>query len=209
MNKRKRGMPVYLKVALDIAGQIADGRLQEGYRFSGRSLMSSRYGVSSETIRRALGLLNEMDIVSIEPGSGVVVKSRARAGEYIKQNSEAADVRRHREDLAALTAQRRALDLRIENAMNRLIEMAERSRRSKAMDTYEFTIPSNARIEGLSIAQTAFRRETGATILGIRRAEEVMLSPSAETVLSAGDVLIVICDLLVVPVVSEFVNHMK
>lgn len=209
MTKRERGAPAYLQVALDIAGQIADGGFKEGQRFSGRSLMSSKYGVSPETIRRALGLLDEMDIVSIEPSSGVVVKSSARAAEYISRHSEAADMRRLKDELAALTAQRRALDLRIESTVSRLTDMTERFRRGGALQTYEFTISRNARIEGMSIAEAAFRRETGATILAIRRGDVVTLSPSPETRLQAGDVLIVICDMLVTPVVSEFVNQIK
>ena len=201
MSKKEKGSPAYLQVAIDIAGQIAEGELREGQRFSGRSLMSSKYGVSPETIRRALGLLNEMDIVSIEPSSGVVVKSRARAALYAQRRGEAADMRRLQEELDTLTAQRRALDLRIETA--------ERFRRGDSLQTYEFTLSPGTRIEGLSISQSAFRRETGATILGIRHGEDIILSPSPETLLQAGDVLIVVCDMLVVPAVSEFVSRTK
>lgn len=209
MAKRDKNTPAYLQVALAIADQIAQGEYKEGQRFSGRSLMSSKYGVSPETIRRALGLLSEMDIVSIEPGSGVVVKSRARSQEYIKRRSEAANIRHLKDEVDELTAQRRALDLRIESAIGRLTDMAERFRRSDALQTYEFIVPEGSRIDGLSIAQAAFRRETGATILGIRRAGDITISPKPETTLSAGDVLIVVCDMLVVPVVSEFVNQTK
>ena len=45
MSKKEKGSPAYLQVAIDIAGQIAEGELREGQRFSGRSLMSSKYGV--------------------------------------------------------------------------------------------------------------------------------------------------------------------
>ena len=209
MSKKEKGSPAYLQVAIDIAGQIAEGELREGQRFSGRSLMSSKYGVSPETIRRALGLLNEMDIVSIEPSSGVVVKSRARAALYAQRRGEAADMRRLQEELDTLTAQRRALDLRIESAIARLTDTAERFRRGDSLQTYEFTLSPGTRIEGLSISQSAFRRETGATILGIRRGEDIILSPSPETLLQEGDVLIVVCDMLVVPAVSEFVSRTK
>lgn len=56
--------PVYSQVAFDIAAKIAVGELKEGDRFSGRSLMSSQYGVSPETIRRALGHLSYLGIVA-------------------------------------------------------------------------------------------------------------------------------------------------
>lgn len=209
MTKRERGTPVYLNIALDIAGQIAEGEYKEGQRFSGRSMMSSKYGVSPETIRRALGLLHEMDIVSIEPSSGVVVTSRARATEYAKRHSEAADMHRMKSELAELTSQRKELDLRIDKLINRLTDMSERLRRGSTLQTYEFTITKNARIQGLSIAEVAFRRETGATILGIRRGDSISLSPSPDTILHAEDVLVVVCDMLLAPTVSEFVSQEK
>ena len=118
-------------------------------------------------------------------------------------------MRRLQEELDTLTAQRRALDLRIESAIARLTDTAERFRRGDSLQTYEFTLSPGTRIEGLSISQSAFRRETGATILGIRRGEDIILSPSPETLLQAGDVLIVVCDMLVVPAVSEFVSRTK
>ena len=47
----------YLQIALDLATRIARGELAEGSRIYGRSVMASEYGVSPETIRRALRLL--------------------------------------------------------------------------------------------------------------------------------------------------------
>ena len=54
--------PIYSQVAFDIATKIATGELEEGQKFTGRSLMSSQYGVSPETIRRALKQLSDMEM---------------------------------------------------------------------------------------------------------------------------------------------------
>ena len=48
----------YLQIALDLATRIARGELPEGSRIYGRSVMAPEYGVSPETIRRALRLLH-------------------------------------------------------------------------------------------------------------------------------------------------------
>lgn len=204
--KKVKGAPAYLQVARDIAGRIASGEIAEGERFSGRSLMSSKYNVSPETIRRALGLLGEMDVVSMRANVGVVVKSRERAAQYVDRHGEAAGMRRLKDELTALMAERRALDARIDAALSKLLDTAERFRHSDALQTYEFTVPGGARIDGRTIAETAFRRETGATILAIRRGGDIFLSPPPEQRLAAGDVLVVVCGVLLVPVVSEFVG---
>jgi len=101
--------------------------------------------------------------------------------------------------------ERRALDARIEATALRLADMAERFRYSDEMQTYEFQVPQGARIAGRTIAESAFRTETGATILAIRRGAAVELSPGPGAFIASGDVLVVVCGVLSVPVVSEFI----
>lgn len=206
--KRDKRLPAYLQVARDIAGRITSGELQEGERFSGRSLMSSKYNVSPETIRRALGLLSEMEVVTIKPHVGVLVKSRQRAAEYVDQYGETVGMRLLKEDLTALMNERRALDQRIEKTVQKLTDMAERFRGSREMQTYEFIVRPGARLDGMTIAQSAFRTQTGATILALRRGSKVTLSPEPDEKIAAGDVLVIVCGALLVPMVSEFINRM-
>jgi DNA-binding transcriptional MocR family regulator len=203
--RKDKNPPAYLQVARDIAGRIASGEIQEGERFSGRSLMSSQYNVSPETIRRALGLLAEMDVLSMRQNVGAVVKSRERAARYVDHYGEAAGMppsaggagpadagtaragrahRGHRPKAGrhgrALSVQRRHADLRVHRACR-------------------------ARIAGQTIAQSAFRTETGATILAVRRGAQVILSPGPDEKIAPGDVLVIVCGVLLVPVVSEFI----
>ena len=206
--RRDKTPPAYLQVARDIAGRIASGEIKEGERFSGRSLMSSQYNVSPETIRRALGLLAEMDVLSMRQNVGALVKSRHQAALYVEQSGEAAGLRLLREELSKLMEERRALDARIDATIKRLTDLAERFRYSDNMQTYEFAVPEGARIAGLSIAESAFRTETGATILAVRRSAVVTLSPGPDQLIEAGDVLVVVCAVLQVPVVSEFISRM-
>lgn len=205
--RRDKKPPAYLQVARDIAGRIASGEILEGDRFSGRSLMSSKYNVSPETIRRALGLLAEMDVLSMRQNVGAVVKSRERAARYVDQYGEAVGMRLLREELTRLMDERRALDGRIEETIQKLADMAERFRYSGDMQTYEFTVPEDAYIAGLTIAQSAFRTETGATILAVRRGAKVLLSPGPDERIMAGDVLVIVCGVLLVPVVSDFISR--
>ena len=48
----------YLHIARDLAARIAKGEFPEGGKLFGRSMLASEYGVSPETIRRALRLLH-------------------------------------------------------------------------------------------------------------------------------------------------------
>ena len=64
---------------MSIASRIADGEFQENTRISGRSTLSSEYQVSPETVRKALNLLADMDIVRTVEGSGTIVLSKPYA----------------------------------------------------------------------------------------------------------------------------------
>ena len=68
-------------------------------------------------------------------------------------------------------------------------------------------MPRGARLDGMTIAQSAFRATTGATIVVIRRGAKVTLSPAPDEAISAGDVLVVVCGPLLMPVVSEFIKQ--
>ena len=46
-------LPQYMRIAVSVAGRIADGQLAEGEKLSGRSKLSSEYQVSPETIRKS------------------------------------------------------------------------------------------------------------------------------------------------------------
>ncbi|MFD1774888.1 GntR family transcriptional regulator [Paenibacillus rhizophilus] len=58
----------YKSIALDIAGRIVSGEFPVNSKISGRSILAGKYQVSPETIRKAIGLLKEENIVSVSQG---------------------------------------------------------------------------------------------------------------------------------------------
>ena len=76
MNKGlKITQPQYLLVARDVACKIADGLYREGDRIYARSALASQYGVSSETARRAMCVLDDLGIIEASKGSGIRIIS--------------------------------------------------------------------------------------------------------------------------------------
>ncbi len=199
--------PVYSQIAYDIAVKIASGELKEKARFSGRTLLSSQYGVSSETIRRALKLLYDVGIVRIQQGAGVEVLSRKRAAEYVELNKSGRDLRKLKTQLRNLLTQRSAIDEQINGTIEHIIDLNDRFRHSDSLRTYEFLLEESTPITGRTIGSLMFRQITGATIVAIRRGGEIILSPGPMTVLESGDVLVVACDISRVEQVSDFINH--
>ena len=82
---RKASTPAYLKIAIDIASRIVNGGFLEGEKLSGRSTLVSIYNVSPETIRRAIALLRDMNVVEVEEKSGIRICSRDNALKFLEQ----------------------------------------------------------------------------------------------------------------------------
>ncbi|MCF2706120.1 GntR family transcriptional regulator [Arcanobacterium haemolyticum] len=69
----RKGYTQSERVASDIARQITNGELKEGERLASETRLASQYGASRGTIRRALAMLQESDLVHTRPGSGSYV----------------------------------------------------------------------------------------------------------------------------------------
>ena len=84
----KIDIPRYQQIAADIAAKIACGDYAEGQKIYVRSSLASRYGVSTETARRAVSVLADMKIVDVSKGSGVIITSQKKAVDFVlKYNS--------------------------------------------------------------------------------------------------------------------------
>ena len=195
--------PVYSQVAFDVASKIASGDIREGDRFTGRSLMGSQYGVSSETIRRAMRHLSDMGIISVQNNVGSTVLSQKRAMEYVEQYQEDKDLRALKASLREMVAQRDALNEKINDTVQRIIDLGERFWRSDRLRTYEWEVTPACPAAQHSIGDLQFRQRTGATIVAVRQGESILLSPPPQTILHSGDVLVVACELDQIEAVSD------
>ncbi|MDO5311142.1 MAG: GntR family transcriptional regulator, partial [Clostridia bacterium] len=77
--------PHYMRVALCIANSIVKGNHIVGEKLFGQSTLSTEYGVSPETIRRAMCLLADMKIVESKKHSGTFVLSVDNAARFIDE----------------------------------------------------------------------------------------------------------------------------
>lgn len=183
----------YLQIALDLARRIAKGEMPEGSKIYGRSVMASEYGVSPETIRRALRLLADMKVVEVKPQSGAVVLSSDCARRYIENFSETAETRALRKKLKSLMGEYADLHRRFSETVTALIKSQETfSAAEQPFPNYEVPVPKASPVIGQSIGALKFWQSTGGTIVAIRRGQKVMLSPGPYAELYSGDVIILV-----------------
>lgn len=185
--------PVYSQVAFDIATKIASGELAENVRFTGRSLMSTKYGVSQETIRRAFKLLADMDIISVQQNIGAVVLSKSKAAEYIAKFETGRDIRSMKTELRNLLDERDRVSARIFELVDKIVDLEDRFKSSDPLRNYEFEILPESRIIGKSVRELEFWQHTSATIVAIKTGGKINLSPGPDAVLAQYDILVVAC----------------
>lgn len=188
--KRHESIAVYEKIALDIANRIVRREIAEGVLLSGRSVMSSEYGVSPETIRRSFSLLEEMGVVEVRLNRGVFVVSRESAKKYITKYGKSNDNRKLLSQIRHVLSEREQVDKELFILTRDLIEANDRFSASNPFPTYEYTIKDGSLAVGNSLGALDFWQQTGGTVIAIRRDGSILLSPGPALSLHVQDIII-------------------
>lgn len=210
MNKKETiknisSMAKYEKIAFDIATKILKREYTEGQRLYGRSTLAGRYNVSPETIRRAVALLQSMGIVEVFQGSGINVKDRNAAKKYVESFNHRQDLLAAREKYLQLLDEKRELDKKIEEQMDKVLMYSSRLL-SILPRVGEIVIEKNSPLINKSLIDLQFRKETDATVIAIERKGEEIFSPNKDFVLQEGDCLIFIASSEKTEKIEKYVN---
>ena len=206
MKETPSSPPIYAQIALDVASRIARGELPENAKMFGRSVMSSEYGVSPETIRRAMRLLEDMQVVGIRQNSGIFVQSMERARQYVERFGRNAGMRGAQERLQALLEESDQHHRKVMETAGTLIRMSERFTNASPFRHYEEIVPAGSLHVGKTLGELHFWQETGATVIAYRREGKLVLSPGPYADLREGDTLLFVGDLACVQAVHDFLN---
>lgn len=198
--------PIYLGIALDISKRIAQGELPEGTKLYGRSVMSSEYGVSPETIRRSLKLLSDMNVVVVKHNSGAVVLSSENAKAYLDRFEEYAGVQALRKKLKGAIAEHAALTKQIYNLVNDISGITVRVSPTNPFQNYEIDVPKDSRIVGKTLEELNFWQETGATVIAIKRKTRVLVSPGPYILFEADDCIVFIGEERSLHAIQSFIS---
>lgn len=184
--------PIYQQIAIDLANRIANGDFAVGDKIHGRSTLAGQYNVSPETIRRAVIILEDVGIVEVAQGSGITVKSREEAFKFIEKFKSKDSMTSIKKDIENVLNERRKLEESLTSYVNMLIDYSERFKNSNPFAPMEIEILKESKLLGKTAAETNFWQNTGATIIGIRRENKLILSPGPYVTFNEGDIYIMI-----------------
>ena len=206
---KRISIPSYIKIAVDIAYRISIGEFHEGERISGRSTLVSIYNVSPETIRRAVALLKDTEVVEVTEKSGIIIKSKEKAKEFLGKFKTKSDFNNLKVDTFNLIKERSLIDSKIEENIERLIEYSSNTRSNGFIATFESKVESGSIIVGNSIGEINFWHNTKATIVGIKRGEEIFLSPGPYFVIKEEDIIVYVGSDEVLGTVEKYIKSSK
>ncbi|WP_233549479.1 TrkA C-terminal domain-containing protein [Lysinibacillus yapensis] len=181
--------PKYQKIAADIAAKIVEKKYLVGEKIYARSSLASQYGVSSETARRAIAVLQDLEIVETTKGSGVMIKSYEKAAQFAHQFLEVQSVYQVQlEMLESIKRQKAELSV-LEETTKRLVNRTERFKSVNPFVPFQVEIRQESPFISQSIGSINFWQNTMATIVGIRKGVELIISPGPYATFEQNDIV--------------------
>jgi K+/H+ antiporter YhaU regulatory subunit KhtT len=199
-------VPRYQKIALDIANRIAKGEFKEGSKIFGRSSLAGEYNVSPETIRRAIILLEDMQVVEASVGSGIVIISQRNAHIYVDRFKSKETISTLKDEIQTLLKQKEEIDKEITDRIDKIIDYAGRLKHTNPLNPIEIPVEKGSHLIGKTINESKFWQNTGATIIGIRRNKQIILSPGPYLAFEDGDQILAIGNPEIITRALEFMK---
>lgn len=189
MTRIKHELPRYLQVAIDFAGKIVDKHYKVGDRVYARSALASQYGVSSETSRRAMCVLEDVNIIHSVPGSGSTIVSYENAVAFINQYSSIRSLEDIRKNILANIEESLSKQIELKKQVEELIDKSSKFKDITPFVPYELKIPSDSPRINKTLMELNFWHNTSATVIAINHKDELILSPGPYANLKENDII--------------------
>jgi K+/H+ antiporter YhaU regulatory subunit KhtT len=200
-------IPTYERIAIDLANRIYNGEFKVGEKIHGRSTLASDYKVSPETVRRAIKILEDVEIVHSTKGSGIIISSRENAFKYISRFSNLESIKDLEKQMNSLMVQRNLLDERLFETLRKILDYSGKLRHTNPLTPIEVEVFPGCTHIGKTISEVKFWQNTGGTVIGIKRNGELIISPGPYVLILEGDIFLVIGDEKTLDRVIHFLNE--
>ena len=188
--EKERPTPRYIKLAQDVCGKLLTGEYPAGTLLKGSSILGASYGVSPETVRKALNILEKEKVVSSKRGVGVFVDSVLHAQEFANKWKAETQIKDKYATLEKLLNEQKALQEKINVAIDDMKDSFT-YQTTEAVKFSQVEVPQNSWINGKTVGEVYFYNYTEATIVAVIGADNITApSVGPDFVLHSGDKII-------------------
>lgn len=186
--------PKYQTIAEDIASKIVEKIYIVGEKIYARSSLASQYGVSAETARRAIAVLQDLEIVEATKGSGVIITSYENAAKFVQRLEGVQSIWELQSTLQQSINKQMDELTTLKETTKELINRTNRFRNINPFIPSQLEITEDCPFLHKNIGEINFWQNTRATIVGIRKGDDLIMSPGPYATLEAGNVIYFIGD---------------
>lgn len=204
--KKSEVTPIYQRIAIDIAKLIASGNIVEGELLYGRSSLAGKYNVSPETIRRAIKVLEDVQVVKSVQGSGSKVLSKLNAVKFMEKYSHIGNLATYKSNLINTFHQIRSLEEKMMENVSKIIDYSGRLQGGTLINPLEFIIPKESSLVDKTISESMFWQNTGGTIVGVKREGVLIVSPGPYFKFQVDDVILIVADINQYKAIEDFIS---
>ena len=198
--------PNYIKIAVDIAHRVVNNQFVQGEKITGRTTLVSIYNVSPETIRRSLALLKDMNVVTINEKSGIIINDKNSAKEFLNKFKTKTDFTYLNNETFELIKQRKEIDDKLEKNINSIIQFATQLRNVGSIIPFESIVEKDSFAVGKSIGELNFWHNTKATIIAVKRDGDLFLSPGPYFKINSNDIIVYVGEDSVIETVKDYIS---
>lgn len=203
-NKDKPLTSKYLQIAYEIAHDIIIDKFHLGQKISGRSLLSSHYQVSSETIRKALSILESNNVIHVVDKVGVYIKSKEAAELFVETNDSRIKNGHQISDLKTMILQ----SIAIHEKMLDSIKYLQHTPHMKNLwfETFAIDVDDHQKWTFKEIGKIDLYQQTRAIIIGIKYQGTILKNPEFKTIILPKMTLLILGDDAIKSSVESWLN---
>lgn len=200
-------IPIYQKIAVDIAQRIITGEFSLGSKISGRSMLSGNYKVSPETIRKATSMLKSANVLSVSQGKEPVILSTINAYKFIEENKNIESLYSLKERFDELLEEKRKINNQIETIFEKTINHSNKFKNISPYNPIEIELTEQSYMINKSVSETHFWQHTKTTVIAIKRNGYVIISPGPCEKFLAKDKIVIVGTLEAINKAIIFINN--
>ncbi|CAM3151950.1 GntR family transcriptional regulator [Lactococcus hircilactis] len=181
--------PKYQYIALLIAEKITKNELKVGQKIYARSTLATTFGVSAETARKSISVLNDLGIVDSVHGSGVIISSRQKAQEFLAQHQDVQSIQDLQGEIIQSVKKQQSEFIHFSSILDQLVEQTGHFQKLNPLTPLELELNEPSEKYGKNLGEMNLWQNTGATIVGILKEDELVVSPGPYATLNQGDTI--------------------
>lgn len=197
----------YQVIAYQLARKISQGELLEGTKLSGRSLLASEYEVSSETIRKAVSILERYGVVKVQDRSGITILSKEASNHFIERYMTQKEDRKLLSDTMLIKRDLADLEDRLQKVLDQLIGATKSG--FFPFDFFAFYLEEGMNFLYQDLKTTQLKNQTQALLIGYEYDGLFVQNPDADVVLKPGMTLYLLGGTLVQEHVEKFFGGLR